>query len=92
MENFAKDLCSRFDSAKIKESKIRFYTHKSLHATSVKDLVKNKEPEIVPSNSFDNNAKEAKMLSLKESLIVQQKQKEHLKVCTSFLKSIKNEI
>ena len=77
VENFAKELCSRFDSAK-KEPRNRFHTHKSLN-TTIKDFIQNKEPKIV-SGSFEN-VKEAKLLSLKESLVIQQQQKEHLKVC-----------
>lgn len=81
VEKFAKELCSRFDSVKIKDSKNKFYTNKPLNAVSVKDLVKNKEPAIVSSDSSNSNNKEVKILSLKESWIVQQQQKEHLKVC-----------
>ncbi len=75
---YAKQLCQRFDTKELQGKKKRFYTNKPLTDTSLKNIVKNEEPGIISSAKADLG--EAKMLSLEESIKIQQQQTKQLKV------------
>lgn len=81
IESYAKQLCHRFDSVIPNSKTNRFYAHKSLNHTTIKDIVKDKEPTLTATTSSIINHDKTKTLSLQESIIIQQKQIKQLKVC-----------
>lgn len=76
---YAQQLCDRFDVAKLQATEKKFYPHKSLNKTSIKEIIKDKEP-VISSIHSTNSPSMAKMLTLQESIEIQQDQTKKLKV------------
>lgn len=72
-------MCERFDTSKADETRKRFYTNKSLNKTSVKEMF-NEEPKISSGNCSKNAQPMVKLLTLQESIGIQQVQAKILKV------------